>query len=146
MGAHAYLLPGSDAQIALSSSSFSFTAPLPTSPPFPPSSFDGSVTSANLKEVYPFASHQWIDSLLFLPSLRQRIFLRHRFASSPITNPLGSMVFLGTPFYVKQWEKYGKPLLALTVVLSVALAAVVMLFYVFFWEWLVLTILNKYPT
>ena len=102
--------------------------------------------ASNLKELYPFASQQWLDSLLCLPALRQHLFLRHRFASSPITNPLGSLVFLGTPFYVKQWEKYGKPLLALTVVFSVAVAAVVMLFYLFFWEWLVLTIANKYPT
>ena len=101
--------------------------------------------ASNLKELYPFASQQWLDSLLCLPALRQHLFLRHRFASSPITNPLGSLVFLGTPFYVKQWEGWGWSMLAFSVLVSVAVAAAAMFFYAFFWKWLVLTIAHRSP-
>ena len=35
--------------------------------------------------------------------MRQNIYLRHRKASSPVSNALGSLIFLGTPFFVKRW-------------------------------------------
>lgn len=52
-------------------------------------------------ERYPFAYYKWFDEFLGLGAVRQQIYLRHRKASSPVTNAMGSLTFLGTPFLVR---------------------------------------------
>ncbi|CAI5953813.1 unnamed protein product [Closterium sp. NIES-65] len=68
----------------------------------------GGKLSHGTKEQYPWGRYRWLDSLLGLPTKRQRLFLSHRLATSPLSNALGCLVFLGTPFYVKKWERNGK--------------------------------------
>ncbi|CAI5484322.1 unnamed protein product [Closterium sp. Yama58-4] len=67
----------------------------------------GEHRAARTRERYPWARYRWLDSLLGLPSHRQRLFLAHRLATSPLCNALGAVVFLGTPFYVKTWQRHG---------------------------------------
>ncbi|CAI7750369.1 unnamed protein product, partial [Closterium sp. NIES-53] len=59
-----------------------------------------------------------------------RLFLSHRLATSPLSNALGCLVFLGTPFYVKKWERNGVRSLVLMTLASVVLMLVVMWGYV----------------
>ncbi|CAI5468177.1 unnamed protein product [Closterium sp. Yama58-4] len=86
------------------------------------------------QERYPWGRYRWLDSLLGLPATRQRIFLSHRLATSPLSNALGSLVFLGTPFYVKKWDRAGVFRLVVATVLSVAAVFGVVLGYVVLWE------------
>ncbi|CAI5528873.1 unnamed protein product [Closterium sp. Naga37s-1] len=52
----------------------------------------GGHRAARAKERYPWARYRWLDSLLGLPSRRQRLFLAHRLATSPLCNALGGGV------------------------------------------------------
>ncbi|CAI5953817.1 unnamed protein product [Closterium sp. NIES-65] len=97
-------------------------ASLPLLLPFhcPPShSMTGGNVSNRIKEQYPWGRYRWLDSLLGLPVKRQRLFLSHRLATSPLSNALGCLVFLGTPFYVKKWERNGVRRLVLATVASI---------------------------
>ncbi|CAI5984096.1 unnamed protein product, partial [Closterium sp. NIES-65] len=96
-----------------------------------------------VKEQYPWASHRWLDSLLRLPAQRQRLFLAHRLATSPLSNALGGVVFLGTPFYMKSWERNGMVLLLATTAVSVGVTFVVMWGYVLLWRVVVLAIAGQ---
>ncbi|CAI5468609.1 unnamed protein product [Closterium sp. Yama58-4] len=95
------------------------------------------------KEQYPWASQRWLDSLLRLPAQRQRLFLAHRLATSPLSNALGGLVFLGTPFYMKSWERNGMLLLLATTAVSVGVTFVVMWGYVLLWRVIVLAIAGQ---
>ncbi|CAI5986054.1 unnamed protein product [Closterium sp. NIES-64] len=86
------------------------------------------------QERYPWGRYRWIDSLLGLPATRQRLFLSHRLATSPLSNALGSLVFLGTPFYVKKWDRAGVFRLVVATVVSGAVVFGVVLGYVVLWE------------
>ncbi|CAI5935107.1 unnamed protein product [Closterium sp. NIES-64] len=104
-------------------------APLPLLLPFhcPPShSMTGGNVSNRIKEQYPWGRYRWLDSLLGLPVKRQRLFLSHRLATSPLSNALGCLVFLGTPFYVKKWERNGVRRLVLATVASIVVMLAVM--------------------
>ncbi|CAI5469234.1 unnamed protein product [Closterium sp. Yama58-4] len=113
----------------------------------------GEHRAARTREQYPWARYRWLDSLLGLPSHRQRRFLAHRLATSPLCNALGGLVFLGTPFYVKTWHRHGVLLLLVTTSASVGVTFVVMWGYVLLWRVTVLAIagelarvyLNGYP-
>ncbi|CAI5465856.1 unnamed protein product, partial [Closterium sp. Yama58-4] len=104
--------------------------------------FNGQKT-VGVKESYPWAYHQWLDSLLRLPSVRQRRFLAFRHATSPITNALGALVFLGTPFYIKKWQTNGLLWFALSLVFSVALMYVFIIAYTSFIQFIVLLIAGR---
>ena len=54
--------------------------------------------------------------------MRQNIYLRHRKASSPVSNALGSLIFLGTPFFVKRWNNLQKALFCLSIVVESLIA------------------------
>ncbi|CAI5964661.1 unnamed protein product [Closterium sp. NIES-64] len=99
--------------------------------------------AARAKERYPWARYRWLDSLLGLPSRRQRLFLAHRLATSPLCNALGGGVFLGTPFYVKTWQRHGVLLLLVTTAVSVGVTFVVMWGYVLLWRLLVLAMAGE---
>lgn len=45
------------------------------------------------------------DKLFGYSRARQTKYLRKKWASSPSTNALGNIVFMGTPFYSKYWER-----------------------------------------
>ncbi|CAI5963147.1 unnamed protein product [Closterium sp. NIES-64] len=90
----------------------------------------GGKLSHGTKEQYPWGRYRWLDSLLGLPTKRQRLFLSHRLATSPLSNALGCLVFLGTPFYVKKWERNGVRWLVVMTLGSVVLMLVVMWGYV----------------
>ncbi|GJP56296.1 hypothetical protein CLOM_g15364 [Closterium sp. NIES-68] len=94
--------------------------------------------ATSVKEQYPWACSRWVDSLLALPTKRQRLFLAHRLATSPLSNALGSLIFLGTPFYVKKWERNGVALLLGTTAVSMVVMFVVMWGYVLLWQLVVL--------
>ncbi|CAI5499293.1 unnamed protein product, partial [Closterium sp. Naga37s-1] len=83
--------------------------------------FNGQRASG-VKESYPWAYQQWLDSLLRLPAVRQSRFLAFRHATSPITNALGALVFLGTPFYIKKWQSNGFLWLLVSTAFSVSAA------------------------
>ncbi|CAI5475241.1 unnamed protein product [Closterium sp. Yama58-4] len=89
-------------------------------------SMTGGKLSHGTKEQYPWGRYRWLDSLLGLPTKRQRLFLSHRLATSPLSNALGCLVFLGTPFYVKKWERNGVRWLVVMTVASVVAMLVVM--------------------
>ncbi|CAI5534835.1 unnamed protein product, partial [Closterium sp. Naga37s-1] len=97
---------------------------------FPPlvamRSMTGGKVSNRIKEQYPWGRYRWLDSLLGLPVKRQRLFLSHRLATSPLSNALGCLVFLGTPFYVKKWERNGVRWLLLATVASIVVMLAVM--------------------
>ncbi|CAI5987066.1 unnamed protein product [Closterium sp. NIES-65] len=103
----------------------------------------GGHRAARAKERYPWARYRWLDSLLGLPSRRQRLFLAHRLATSPLCNALGGGVFLGTPFYVKTWQRHGVLLLLVTTAVSVGVTFVVMWGYVLLWRLLVLAMAGE---
>ncbi|CAI7807962.1 unnamed protein product [Closterium sp. NIES-54] len=105
-------------------------------------SFNGQKT-AGVKESYPWAYQQWLDSLLRLPAVRQRRFLAFRHATSPITNALGALVFLGTPFYIKKWQSNGLLWFALSLLFSVALMYVFIIAYTSFIQFIVLLIAGR---
>ncbi|CAI5468200.1 unnamed protein product [Closterium sp. Yama58-4] len=86
----------------------------------------GGKVSNRIKEQYPWGRYRWLDSLLGLPTKRQRLFISHRIATSPLSNALGCLVFLGTPFYVKKWEKNGVRWLVLATVASIVVMLMVM--------------------
>ncbi|CAI5523274.1 unnamed protein product, partial [Closterium sp. Naga37s-1] len=86
----------------------------------------GSKVSQRIKEQYPWGRYRWLDSLLGLPVKRERLFLSHRLATSPLSNALGCLVFLGTPFYVKKWERNGVRWLVLATVASIVVMLAVM--------------------
>ncbi|CAI7851357.1 unnamed protein product, partial [Closterium sp. NIES-54] len=104
--------------------------------------FNGQRVSG-VKETYPWALHQWLDSLLDLPSVRQRRFLSFRQATSPVTNALGSLVFLGTPFYIKKWQRHGFVRMLLSVGVGVLLTYLFILTYTALWELLVLLMAGR---
>ncbi|CAI7905354.1 unnamed protein product [Closterium sp. NIES-53] len=104
--------------------------------------FNGQKT-AGVKESYPWAYQQWLDSLLRLPAVRQRRFLAFRHATSPITNALGALVFLGTPFYIKKWQSNGLLWFALSLLFSVALMYVFIIAYTSFIQFIVLLIAGR---
>ncbi|GJP29869.1 hypothetical protein CLOM_g20146 [Closterium sp. NIES-68] len=54
---------------------------------------------------FPYAYFKSLDSLLRLPKARQAKYLRKKWAGGASTNCVGRMVFLGTPFYTKHWDK-----------------------------------------
>ncbi|GJP56298.1 hypothetical protein CLOM_g15365 [Closterium sp. NIES-68] len=89
-------------------------------------SMTGGKVSHGTKERYPWGRYHCLDSLLGLPTKRQRLFLAHRLATSPLSNALGSLVFLGTPFYVKKWERNGIRWLVVGTVASIVVTLVVM--------------------
>ncbi|CAI5979831.1 unnamed protein product [Closterium sp. NIES-65] len=104
--------------------------------------FNGQKT-VGVKESYPWAYQQWLDSLLRLPAVRQRRFLAFRHATSPITNALGALVFLGTPFYIKKWQRNGLLWFALSLLFSVALMYVFIIAYTSFIQFIVLLIAGR---
>ncbi|CAI5962947.1 unnamed protein product [Closterium sp. NIES-65] len=104
--------------------------------------FNGQRASG-VKESYPWAYQQWLDSLLRLPAVRQRRFLAFRHATSPITNALGALVFLGTPFYIKKWQSNGFIWLSVSTVLNVVLLYVFILVYTSIWQIIVLLIAGR---
>ncbi|CAI5457512.1 unnamed protein product [Closterium sp. Yama58-4] len=104
--------------------------------------FNGQRTTG-VKESYPWAYQQWLDSLLRLPAVRQRRFLAFRHATSPITNALGALVFLGTPFYIKKWQTNGFLWLLVSTVLNVVLLYVFILVYTSIWQIIVLLIAGR---
>ncbi|CAI5499300.1 unnamed protein product [Closterium sp. Naga37s-1] len=104
--------------------------------------FNGQKTTG-VKESYPWAHQQWLDSLLRLPAVRQRRFLAFRHATSPITNALGALVFLGTPFYIKKWQSNGLLWFALSLLFSVALMYVFIIAYTSFIQFIVLLIAGR---
>ncbi|CAI5527263.1 unnamed protein product [Closterium sp. Naga37s-1] len=97
----------------------------------------------SVKEQYPWGRYRWLDSLLRLPSQRQRLFLAHRLATSPLSNALGGVVFLGTPFYMKTWQRNGMLLLLATTAVSMVVTFVVMWGYVLLWRLVVLAIAGE---
>ncbi|GJP76655.1 hypothetical protein CLOP_g7068, partial [Closterium sp. NIES-67] len=99
--------------------------------------FSGQKT-VGVKEQYPWAYAKWLDSLLGLPAVRQRRFLSFRHATSPITNALGALVFLGTPFYIKKWQHHGLLWLVASTTLSVGLMFIFIMGYTSLWQILVL--------
>ncbi|CAI5460790.1 unnamed protein product [Closterium sp. Yama58-4] len=103
----------------------------------------GEHRAGGTKERYPWARYRWLDSLLGLPSRRQRLFLAHRLATSPLSNALGGVVFLGTPFYIKTWHRHGVLLLLVTTAVSVGVTFVVMWGYVLLWRVIVLAIAGE---
>ncbi|CAI5469233.1 unnamed protein product [Closterium sp. Yama58-4] len=103
----------------------------------------GEHRAARTREQYPWARYRWLDSLLGLPSHRQRRFLAHHLATSPLCNALGGLVFLGTPFYVKTWHRHGVLLLLVTTSASVGVTFVVMWGYVLLWRVTVLAIAGE---
>ncbi|CAI7831228.1 unnamed protein product, partial [Closterium sp. NIES-53] len=115
---------------------------LPPILPSPTGRFNGQRVSG-VKETYPWALHQWLDSLLDLPSVRQRRFLSFRQATSPVTNALGSLVFLGTPFYIKKWQRHGFVRMLLSVGVGVLLTYLFILAYTALWELLVLLMAGR---
>ncbi|CAI6006221.1 unnamed protein product [Closterium sp. NIES-64] len=104
--------------------------------------FNGQRVSG-VKETYPWAHHQWLDTLLGLPAVRQRRFLSFRQATSPVTNALGSLVFLGTPFYIKKWQRHGFARMLLSVGVGVLLTYLFILAYTALWELLVLLMAGR---
>ncbi|CAI5537609.1 unnamed protein product [Closterium sp. Naga37s-1] len=104
--------------------------------------FNGQRVSG-VKETYPWALHQCLDSLLDLPAVRQRHFLSFRQATSPVTNALGSLVFLGTPFYIKKWQRHGFARMLLSVGAGVLLTYLFILAYTALWELLVLLMAGR---
>ncbi|CAI7923081.1 unnamed protein product, partial [Closterium sp. NIES-53] len=104
--------------------------------------FNGQRASG-VKESYPWAYQQWLDSLLRLPAVRQSRFLAFRHATSPITNALGALVFLGTPFYIKKWQSNGFLWLLVSTVFSVVLLYVFILVYTSIWQIIVLLIAGR---
>ena len=61
--------------------------------------------------------------------MRQNIYLRHRKASSPVSNALGSLIFLGTPFLVKRWNSLQKALFCFSIVVESLIAGAVLGFF-----------------
>ncbi|CAI5496057.1 unnamed protein product [Closterium sp. Naga37s-1] len=103
----------------------------------------GEHRAGGTRERYPWARYRWLDSLLRLPSRRQRLFLSHRLATSPLSNAVGAVVFLGTPFYVKTWQRHGVLLLLVTTAVSVGVTFVVMWGYVLLWRLVVLAMAGE---
>ncbi|GJP60213.1 hypothetical protein CLOP_g17424 [Closterium sp. NIES-67] len=63
------------------------------------------------------------------PAIRKRFWAAHRRGFDmvkPLSNALGSLVFLGTPFYVKKWERNGIRWLVVGTVASIVVTLVVM--------------------
>eukprot|EP00897_Mesotaenium_endlicherianum_P002556 jgi/Mesen1/2328/ME000155S01420 len=79
---------------------------------------------------YPWAYYRWADALLRLGPRRERLFRAQRQVTSPISNPLGALVFLGTPFLVKHWQQYGVALLLLSTLAYLALAYAALVAYI----------------
>ncbi|GJP38339.1 hypothetical protein CLOM_g22790 [Closterium sp. NIES-68] len=99
--------------------------------------------AVKVKEQYPWAYHQGLDSFLRLPAVRQRRFLAFRHATSPITNALGALVFLGTPFYIKKWQKNGLLWFAVSTMMSVVIMYIFIIAYTSFWQIIVLLIAGR---
>ncbi|GAQ81090.1 hypothetical protein KFL_000700270 [Klebsormidium nitens] len=78
----------------------------------------GRKGESGAEERYSWGYHRVTDAALGLGKRRKKRYLANRRMTSPVTNALGKVVFLGTPFYYKEWARYAIPKILLSLFLS----------------------------
>ncbi|GAQ81092.1 hypothetical protein KFL_000700290 [Klebsormidium nitens] len=93
----------------------------------------GRKGEVNAQELYPWGYHRYVDALLHLGRRRKMLYLSNRRMTSPVSNALGKAVFLGTPFYRKQWTTWAIPRILLSFLISLVLGFVITVMAVAIW-------------
>ncbi|GAQ81084.1 hypothetical protein KFL_000700210 [Klebsormidium nitens] len=84
-------------------------------------------------ELYPWGYFRSVDALLNLGRRRKTLYLCNRRMTSPISNALGKTVFLGTPFYCKQWVSWAVLRILLSFLVSLVLGFALTWLAVYIW-------------